>query len=79
MDPAALRQWVENQRAVAQLEHRNLATNWGSAERSITACLALVALYGRLHGWPAPRNPVDDREDLIVWERFSRLKQPYLR
>jgi hypothetical protein len=41
---------------------------------SIAQALALVALYGRLHGWPAPEDTVSRREDAQMYERWSRLR-----
>jgi hypothetical protein len=79
MDPVALRRWVENHRVANQLEIRELATTWGSPEQSIAAAMALHTLYVRLHGWPPPDDPIETREKLIVWERFARLRQPYIK
>jgi len=79
MDPVALRRWVENHRAANQLEVRELATTWGSPEQAIAAAMALHTLYVRLHGWPPPDDPIETRDDLIVWERFARLRQPYIK
>jgi hypothetical protein len=45
-----------------------------SADVAIAGALALVALAGRLHGWPPPEDPVSRREDLEGYRRWARLR-----
>jgi hypothetical protein len=69
--------WVSNHRAVARREAQELARDAGTPEQAISAALGLVALYGSLHGWPGPEDPVSLREDREMWERFARLRRHY--
>jgi hypothetical protein len=71
---ADLRRWVDDRRAVARLEQAQLADTWGSPAQAIASALSLIALAGRLHGWPPPADPVTEREDEAMWERFARLR-----
>lgn len=73
------RRWVENQRAVAHRQAQEPLDAFGRPANAIAASLQLIALYGRLHGWPAPEDPVTRREDLEMWERFSRLRAIHTR
>jgi hypothetical protein len=45
-----------------------------SAPTAIAQALALVALYGRLHGWPAREDAVSRREDAEMYDRWYRLR-----
>jgi hypothetical protein len=76
---ADVKRWAENRRIANVLEVRELATTWGVPARSIAAAIELSALWESLHGWPPPPSPVDRRDDLVVWDRFARLRQPYVR
>lgn len=64
---------------MARVENAHLADTWGPPAQAIAAALSLVELDGRLHGWPPPADPVTEREDLIVWERFARLRARYIK
>jgi len=74
VEKADLRRWVDNRRAVARVVQAHLADAWGPPAQAITAALSLIALDGRLRGWPPPADPVTDREDEAMWERFARLR-----
>ena len=77
--PADVKRWAENRRIANLLEVRELATTWGIPARSIAAAIELSTLWESLHGWPPPACPADQREDLVAWDRFARLRQPYVR
>jgi hypothetical protein len=79
VEKADLRRWVDNRRAVARLEQAHLTDAWGPPAQAIAAALSLIALEGRLHGWPPPPDPVTDREDHAMWERFARLRARFVR
>lgn len=79
VNKADIRRWVDDRRAVARREETCLADAWGPPEQSIAAALSLIALEGRLHGWPPPADPVTDREDHQMWARFARLRAPFVR
>jgi hypothetical protein len=78
MKRADLRRWVEDRRAVARLEQGLVAETWGPPEQAIAAALSLIALEGRLHGWPPPADPVSEREDQAMWDRFARLRAKFV-
>ncbi len=76
---ADLRRWVDDRRAVARLEQALVADTWGPPAQAIAAALSLIALEGRLHGWPPPSDLVTEREDQAMWERFARLRAKFVR
>jgi hypothetical protein len=76
---ADLRRWVDDRRAVARLEQAHLAETWGPPAQVIAAALSLIALEGRLHGWPPPTDPVTEQEDQAMWDRFARLRARLVR
>jgi hypothetical protein len=79
VEKADLRRWVDDRRAVAQREQAQLAATWGEPAQAIAAALSLIALVGRLHGWPPPADPVSEREDQAMWDRFARLRARFVR
>jgi hypothetical protein len=58
------RRWGENRRAVARGQASDPQNAGGPPAQAIAASLQLVALYGRLHGWPPPDDPQTMKEDL---------------
>lgn len=72
--PEDLRRWVEDRRAAGERE-RQQARAGGFARDPIRAALDLIAVAGRLHGWPIPEDPVRQREDELARERWARLRQ----
>ncbi len=78
-DRADIRRWHRNRALANDLDVRDLETTWGTPANSIAAALELLNLWGTLHGWPPPDDPVDARDDLVVWDRFARLRRPFIR
>ena len=76
---ADVRRWAEDRRIANAVEVRDLETEWATPERSIAAALDLMDLWATLHGWPPPEDPIDVLQDHEVWERFARLRRPYVR
>jgi hypothetical protein len=76
---ADIKRWAENRRIANAVEVQELRTTWGTSTRSFAAFLQMLALYAAVNGWPPPASPVDQREDLVVWDRFARLRRPYVR
>ena len=69
-----IRRWVVARRAAEARERAEAREHPPSAESTIRGALALVALAGRLHGWP-PQEDVDGRrDDARGYERWSRLR-----
>jgi hypothetical protein len=73
VDALQLRRWVQDKRA-AEARERLEARSAPPSGEAIAQALALVALYGRLHGWPAPEDEVTRREDAGLHERWRRLR-----
>lgn len=69
-----LRRWIDNQRAVEERQ-REEARDSGYIADPIAAALDLIAFDARLHGWPIPRNPLQEREDEAARETWSRLRE----
>jgi hypothetical protein len=74
VDSADIRRWVADKRASEVRERTSAIDAWGSPEQTVRDALALVRLYGELHGWPAPEDEVTAREDQEGWARFARLR-----
>jgi hypothetical protein len=55
-------------------ERAEARTSAASSRDTIAQALALVALYGRLHGWPANEDEVSRREDAQMYDRWHRLR-----
>lgn len=73
-DPESLRRWVEDRRAAAERE-RQAAREDGFARDPVRAALDLIAVAGRMHGWPIPEDAVRRREDELARDRWDRLRQ----
>ena len=69
-----VRRWVEDKQAVEAHERAESCSAAASARETVSQALALVALYGRLHGWPAAEDDVSCREDEQMYERWHRLR-----
>jgi hypothetical protein len=74
VDRDSTRQWIEARRAAARREAWEERAAGPSPAWAIASALALVALTGRLHGWPVPETEIDRREDEIARERWARLR-----
>jgi hypothetical protein len=72
-----LRRWVDDRRAAAALERSEARSAPLAPASAIAAALALVALFGRLHGWPAAADPVSEREDEQARENWNRLRRAF--
>jgi len=69
-----LRRWVHDRRAAAAFERSEVRSAPTATTGAIAGALALVALSGRLHGWPIPDDPVSRREDELARARWARLR-----
>ena len=74
MDRAALLEWIASRQAAEARERQELREAGANPEQSVAQMLALIALWERLHGWPAPEDPVTAREDAAMYETWSRLR-----
>jgi hypothetical protein len=69
-----LRRWIRDRQAGEERERKEARSTPNSPEEAIASALALVALFGRLHGWPIPDDPVSVREDALARTRWSKLR-----
>lgn len=74
--PEDLRRWVEDKRA-AEVRERQEARGGSFTRDPVRAALDLIAIAGRLHGWPIPPDPVRQREDELARERWNRLRRAF--
>lgn len=76
VSPEDLRRWVEDKRAAEERERAEV--RGGSFARDpVRAALDLIAIAGRLHGWPIPPDLVRQREDEVARERWARLRRAF--
>ena len=72
-----LRRWVSAQRAVEARERRDLAAQPPEPEVAWNQALSLIALLGRLIGWPPPEDETRRREDEYASAQWTRLRAAY--
>ena len=77
--PADVRRWAENRRIANAVEVRELTETWGTSERAVSAAMQMLRLFESIHGWPPPFDPIDWEQNLRAWERWARLRRPYVR
>lgn len=75
MDAASVRAWVASRRAAAEREREEERSARLSVESAVAAALALIALDGRLHGWPRADDRTGRSEDLHAWAQWARLRR----
>ena len=74
MTPADIRRWVQAHRAAEERERDELRRHPTSSAEAIQSALALVALTGRLHGWPPPEDDYTRREHFARIRCWDRLR-----
>jgi hypothetical protein len=77
MKPEDLLSWVQSRRAAEERERQELRETGPSSAWAVQSALALVALTGRLHGWPPPEDAVTVREDALARARWDRVRAFY--
>ena len=70
-----IRRFVEGHRLAEARQLDEERRGGADSQGAIASALALVALFGRLHGWPPPEDVEDSREDLQAYERWARLRR----
>lgn len=65
---------MNDRRAMAVVERREARSAPREPGDAIAFALALVALSGRLHGWPVPDDPVSMREDDLARVSWAKLR-----
>jgi hypothetical protein len=71
-----VRRWIEDRRVA---ESRALATT-GQAPDALTSfrqALSLLALLGRMVGWPVPPDAIREREDVAAGDAWAALRAGY--
>ena len=74
-----MRRWVENYRAVEELQREELRRNPPTADESLRRAFGLMRFAASLHGWPLPRTAVDQREDEEVATAWAKLRAAFPR
>ena len=74
MRSSDLRRWVEGYRAAQERERVEAVAAGPDPEAAIKSALALIALAGRLHGWPPPEDDADRREADAARATWDRLR-----
>lgn len=74
MEPNEIRRWVAARRAGSDREQREHRET-GPHASSIGAALSLIALTGRLLGWPLPVDPHSAKEDEAGYATWERLRK----
>lgn len=69
-----VRRWLASHRAAEERELAESRRAGPDPAWAIASALALVALTGRLHGWPVPEDEVTHREDMQGYEQWARLR-----
>jgi len=70
----AIRQWAEDHQAASMVEARKCVGAGDTPSQSFRTALTLLTLHAGMHGWPPPDDPIDQRDNLEVWNRFARLR-----
>jgi hypothetical protein len=74
-----LRRWVDNHRVAQRREREGTILAGPEPPVAIASALALVALAGRLHGWPMSEDAVDRQDDAAARVAWNRLRAVLLR
>jgi hypothetical protein len=77
VDPEAVRAWIASRRAAARRERDHERSAPVPVEVAIASALALIALDGRLHGWPRVEDPLDRRDDDAARRCWGRLRAAF--
>jgi hypothetical protein len=68
-----VRDWLAGWQVVETLERQERRATPADPRRSVEQALGLIALWGRLHGWPAERDRVAERGVEAARRAWSRL------
>ena len=77
VDAEELKRWVAARRAAEDRELAEVGENPPSVREAVAAALALVALCGRLIGWPVPEDAVRARENEQARQSWATLRARY--
>ena len=74
-----IRRWVAAHRAAEERERAEMRAAGPRPAEAIARALGLIAMAGRLHGWPVPEDDVSRREDALMYERWASLRATLMR
>jgi hypothetical protein len=69
----AVKAWIASRRLAEQREWKDRRSDPISSQTAIASALALIALDGRLHGWPR-EDEVSEREDNLARQCWDRVR-----
>ena len=69
-----VRRWVAGRQAAEAREREEARQNCPSPGSAMSLALGLIALAGRLHGWPLPEDEDAHRDDLRAYQAWARLR-----
>ncbi len=69
-----VKRWVAGRQAAAAREREEARSSAASPSSAMAVALALIALAGRLHGWPLPEDEATRRDDLRAYQAWARLR-----
>ena len=75
MDREDIRRWVRQRELAAQREQDELRAGNPAPGEVFERGLRMIALAGRLHGWPLPEDPLDVEQDREAYLRWARLRR----
>ena len=78
MTPADIQRWAKAYRAVQEREREELRLHPTSSAMAIKSALALIALNGRLHGWPPAEDEYSRLERVMHIACWDRLRATLL-
>lgn len=64
--------------AAADRERTEMHEAGADPRRGLAQALVLIGIGGSLHGWPAPDDPVSEREDAEARANWVRLREALL-
>ena len=74
MDPETVRRMVAGWR-IAEVREREERREAGpDVAAAVQDALALMDLFGEMHGWPPPANEARRRDDELARERWRRVR-----
>jgi hypothetical protein len=74
---AAVRRFLAGHRAAAARQRQLLAERGADSAQSVAECLDVLEMLEGAGAWPAPRDPVEEREIRRVRDLWARVKRGY--
>jgi hypothetical protein len=77
MNPEDVRRMVTGWQAAERREREERRKAGPDSAEAIQGALALMDLFGELHGWPPPENDARRRDNELARERWVRVRNFY--